>query len=861
MISRRRGLFAAVILLLLAAGTVIYLRLDIPGLEQQSMASVIRTTGGRIQVERASFSLLHATLRLQGVKLENAANNWAFSADEVQVNLKLWPLLFGEARPSTIYLISPTLNLTAPEPLPGIGILVQAVPDLHVDRLIVREGTITMMGAPYTDQTELDIRRTSRGNNLLVEVRAAIGKGEISFNGHAERDGKAPGRMFGKIEMDHVPIADLLGHPSPLPGYGVLGTALTYDISEDRSWQLFGDITLNRDDKTGAPITLRGKLKGSGQQQLAWKEGFIRIGDNATITTDGTCTEENGCAIHAKTNHLPLSAVAKAWGIKATIEGSAKGSATLNWHRGIWLADANTTLEKVKWSDIDFPEMHVAWSGIRHQPGRTGIASVDITQPKQQGHITVEKIESDETGWGFSATVGETDGWWASIANALLALQGQKPLLQGDGILSAKINAVPSEEGGEAIAFEANADQAELAYGKQFTKPKGVSASISGNLQTGPQGDQFTISAAQLGDSTLHQLQWQHRGDRQSLGIREALLDFSALHAKGIRLPAAFDTWRGNLKGNLGSHTFRTRESRAAWLADLDATLRLQGFGTAESHWDGALRVKNGLLYSGRMTWHGAGGEQAVASGTLNLANHKGRVNLTGASFVWPQGEALPAWLNDASIKGRIQADRFEWAGNGWEELKAGYRLQGNQITLRKLSASLAGGSMSSDRLVLTLKPDSVHFSGPVRMGLVRLHQIKGLSPILGAAPRGYLYTNAFLEGDLPFNGLATWKGNGDIEIQRGGWRGGDFTLSLPNRGSGKRDAYRFSRASSHFHIAPEGIDLSDLQIEAGNAIADGAAHLDANGALSGTIHIKDEQGILNGSLQGVWPHIEVSAP
>jgi hypothetical protein len=159
------------------------------------------------------------------------------------------------------------------------------------------------------------------------------------------------------------------------------------------------------------------------------------------------------------------------------------------------------------------------------------------------------------------------------------------------------------------------------------------------------------------------------------------------------------------------------------------------------------------------------------------------------------------------------------------------------------------------------LKPGSVRFSGPFRMGLVRLHRIKGLDAILGAPPRGYLYINAFFEGDLPFNGLSTWKGNGDIEIQRGGWRGGDFTLSLPNRSSGKQNTYRFSRASSHFHIASDGIDLSDLQIEANDTIADGAAHLDANGALSGTIHIKDEQGILNGSLQGVWPHVEVSAP
>jgi len=854
-ISRRQGLTAAVIILLLAISFTAYLRLDVASLERQAVSEMNRTTGGRIRTEHTSFSLLHgAMLRLRHVTMADAGRHWALSADEIQVNLKLWPLLFGEAEPSTVYLIAPTLSLTDPKQLSALPLLTRHIPETRIGRLIVRQGNITIAGLPYAGQGEVDIRKTSRGDNLLLEVRAAIGDGEIHLSGHTD----GPARMFGKIDMDHVPIPLLLMQSTPLPHYDELATALTYDISEQRKWQLFGDITLRPTDKKRPVITLRGKLKGNGRQ-LAWDEGFIRLGDRATITTDGACAGKKGCTVHAKTDVLPLDLVGTMAGLRHGMQGNAKASTTLTWRDGTWLADADTSLNGLRWAGIDFPDLHVTWSGIRHEAGQTGIASVDIAQPGKAGHIRMEKVASDDSGWRFSATTEGIDGWWVSMANGLLALRGNRPALQGSGMLTARIR-TEHRKGRESAAFEINADQARVAYGQHFTKPKGVSASVSGQLETGPKGERLTLSAAQLADSTLRQMQWKRFGERQSLGIRKVSVDFSGLHGKGIHLPGEFDKWRGSLKGNIGSHTLHAREKRTTWLDDLDATLRLRRFGTEKSGWDGALRIRNGILHSGRMTWHGAGKQQAAVSGTLNLATRRGTIDLRHADFAWPQGQPLPSWFDQAAIHGHIHADRFRWAGNRWEKVTTDYRLSGHRLALRKLNASLAGGSMNSNRLDLIILPGSIHLAGPIRLGLVSLQQLHGLKAIVGAAPRGYLYMNAFLEGDLPFDGLATWRGNGDIEIQRGGWNGGRFTLALPNEKEIRRNSYRFSRASSRFHIRDHAIELTDLQIESGDTIADGSARITGDGTLSGQVRIRNEKKTLQGALQGKWPHVEVGS-
>jgi len=855
----RTALVAGLILLLVTCG-VLFLRLNPNQLNSSVQAQLQRWVGQNIRVGSASLSLLHGvSLDIQDVDVQSAKQPWHLHADSIRLGLSIWHLVRGETRITSAELIHPVLNFIKSPPVKYLTMIALPKPLTHIR---IRQGSIRIADKLVTQDFDGAVQRISREQRLTWELQTKFFGGDLTTQGRIQYDTQGRGTVFGKLEAKHIHVKKLSEFTTTFhivqAAYGTFGTSLTFDVNPDHEWHVFGDATLHARQKNSADIVWRGKLNGAGWQQLNWHDSFLQISQNNMFSTVGACAYGRGCHFGVDTRNADISSMLGILNLDYPLAGQFDIKSSCSWKHGQWSIAAQLASHHVSWSDIALPDANISIPDVRyHAPEGLHIANVHIQTGDSNSNITINRLIQSDKAWNLDAYISNDALAWVPLANILLKAHGIKADLQGKGAINADIK-IAHVEAGTGMDISMHASRAQISYGKAFKKPGNIPFDIIMHADITGDNTLLNITHVTLGNSHIKRMQWLlEQRKSKSLAIDDMYINLTALRQHGIVLPDRIKDWHGAI----GGHFTRVHPSMEISMSDPFAEaagqLELTGFGVGKHQWNGVINMQNGTLSTRDLVWRNAD-QHARLTGSLHLASRQGSLDLQDATFTLKQGDMLPVWLRYAKLHGHLRHTDVNWMGTSWHELYGTYRTSGNRITFKKVRAKLAGGSARSPKISLTLTPASVHFSGSMHMAIIRLNKLSKLSEALGTHLDGYMYLNANLEGDIPWHATSGWQGNGDIEIQHGHWRPDDKKLAITvgnlHTELGKEGI--FSRFSTRFHLRHNGLHFTRMQLESGVKQITGKGVLHTNGALEGTLKIKDEHGSRQSKLTGNWPEL-----
>jgi len=852
----RRKALAALVVLLLAISSLLVLRLDPEQLSASVQSQLQQWPGHKFRTGSASLSLLHGiSLRIADVNIR--ANVWHLHADSVRFGFSLWHLLHGETGIKSVEIIRPVLDFPK---VPDIKDVAMRPFPKSLKKIRVRRGNIRISGYPVAQDFDGAIRQLNGEQELTWEVQTSLFGGDFTTQGRIRHDARGRSSVFGKLKVRHVLVSNLpksiASMPLPRAAYDTVESSLTFDINADREWSLFGDARLHASLKKAPPIIWRGKVEGAGLQRLSWHDAFFQIGRNTMLSTVGACAHGKGCDFGMETHGAKIPLLLKVLKLNAPVSGTLDAKSAFSWKNGQWTVRGKLASHHISWSDISVPDTTVSVANARfHAPEHIKLAGIHLESVDTGGSMMLSGFITSGKQWNLDARVNNMTRAWAPFTNILLKSYGMQPELKGKGPLNADVQ-VSHDTGHSEIDFSIHADQAQLAYAGKFAKPEGVPASISAHADIEGNKTRLTIRRARLGAGRAEQMQWMiERGGVKSVSTKYIRMNLSRQKQDGIVFPAIMKDWHGAVTGGFTNLRPHAGTAMSDWFAHSSARLELTGFGAAEHRWNGTVHILDGALSTKNLWWQN-GSRHARLSGSIHLDSLHGKMDIADAALSWEQGDALPAWFTRARLNGHLHGIDVDWMGNIWGGLHGAYRTRGTHITLRKVRARLADGSVRMPKFALVLSPESIHFSGPVRMAIVRLDKLKGLAGALGANLNGYMYLNASLEGELPWRAESAWRGNGDIEIQHGRWqanRPGPVIL-MDGAPAGQGEAIPFSRFAARFHLGRGVLRLTHMQWEAGPGQISGTASLHPDGTIEGELRIRKHESGQASGLSGNWP-------
>ena len=852
-----RKALAVLVVLFLATSGALLLRLDPNKLSISAQSQLQQWSGQNIEIGPASLNLLHGvSIRIRDVALAGKKETWHLHADSMIMGLSLWRLLQGKADINTVEMIHPVLDLSKPSQMKNIILMDLPKP---LDRIRIRQGYIRINGKPVAQGFDGTLRRFSRKQELTWELQTSLIGGELVTQGRITPAVRGY-TVFGKLKARHVYIKDLSDFfpdaALPKSAYDTFETSLTFDVNASRKWNLFGDAGLHTSARNAPDIILRGKVGGSGWQQMNWHDAFLQIGRNAMLSTAGECVRGKGCNFDIDARDAKISLLLKALGLNHPLKGRLDAKLLFSWENGRWSAKGKLLPHHVAWSDISVPDAAISIPNVLyHAPEHVEFSGIHFQTVDTDGGMTLNGLIKSSGEWSLDAHVKDMTRAWVPFTNILLKSHGMKPEIRGQGALSAHVK-IFREAGRTGIDFSIHADQAQLGYAGMFEKPEGVPASMTAHADIAENRIRLAIRHAELGGSRAGLAQWVFdQGNINSVSAENIQVDLSGLKQKGIVFPTAMQNWHGAIRGRFSHVRPHAGAATADWFEHSDAQLELAEFGAGREHWNGAIHILNGDLSTPNLQWRNAA-EHARLSGSIHLPSLRGNMNIQDAALSWEQGDALPAWIAHAKVRGHLRNIDLDWMGNTWGEVHGVYRISDHHITLGNLRGHLAGGGIQSPKLSLILSPESIHFSGPVRMAMIRLNKLQGLSETLGANLDGSMYLNANLEGELPWHTKSAWQGNGDIEIRHGHWQPVDKKLTIVagdlHTETGKRVS--FSHFATRFHVDRSVLRLTRMQLETGTKQIIGNAFLHPDGEIGGHLQIRGERGTQKVELIGNWP-------
>ena len=799
---------------------------------------------------------------MEDVRLEHPGTH--IEAKHLNINVRLLPLLLGKIEVSTLDvhdahfsmrggLLDPTrLSSLAALPVQRIRLIRARFDDLNGNRLL--------------EDVRLDLRNLGPENEALWEFQAE--QNGNSINGHGTLDfrhGEVRGG-FGKLKFDTIPLAWLApAAPASMQQWfdnpdDRLSGALTIDLKENNAWSIFGEVTARMAARDRS-VSLRGKLHHPAEEQYSWDDSFIRLDDNAVITTKGQCSQGD-CHSSLAANGIPLAAwgsvLPESIGLLESLAGTTDMKASLHWQDAQWQATGDLLLKNGRYrlasTEINLPELFFDQASIAGDQNRwQATASLSIAQA--YGKVAIES-KSLPAGVALHLESEGIENYPQALVDMLLAALDIEAGLQLSGKLSGDLQFQKQEDRENSLRLSLTADEARIALPSGVEKPAGVAGRCQLAISWPPASTfrttSFQLEHCRLGNSAVEQLRWDGKQRRFTAG--GLAVDLAALRQQIIQPPVWLDGLAGHLTGELAAGW--PGEDWSSWLEQAAGSLTLDGFGANSWRASGELKLKGGILASSRLTLRGAYG-QAELAGSYALTDRHGKIDILAGELDWNR---LPTPAEDLAgliLEGNIQKGRLKLLDNEIQEIAGQYQWRQGALNLAAMRATLAGGQLQSPRILLTPKDAGLSVQGHLRADEVPLSGLTGIGEWLQSSLAGRLHANLDLHGQLPFRGLAEWQySNGDILIYNGSWR--QRPESEPERPGMRRAGsrpFRFSMFSSRFRIQNGLVDISRIKLRQKQAIYSGVAGIDKEGLIHG--HIGDDRTKKTFSLEGTWPLLQ----
>ncbi len=867
----RRGIISA-LLLCLAAFLILFIRLDDELLHQRVITQLEQTTGQRVYGEKARLSLQHGvSLKLAKLHMDGGGD-WQLTADVVRFDISVWALLFGDLRLTGIDMVHPVLHMDKAIPLKELFATPVAVSLLQDTPIFTfRQGRVLLGDTVLADEVAATVRRIEREQQTTWEVQSRYAGGDFSSQGYVRSSNTGEDKVFGRISATQLHMDQLKELPLPSLHYDLLDASLTFSLEDGGEWQWFGNL-LTRDEHGELPeLSWRGKLIGRATDDFRLHDAFVRFGDKTRLVMLGGCESGQACKVEINTSGANPHLILKALGIDVPLRGKLDGRVDLQQQEQGWQLDGKLGLRDMKWALTGLPDSVIEIDDLHMNAlDEFQLKHADIQPAGGKGSIEVSQLMQAGEKLNVVVRLNRLDAVWAPLGDILLQQSGllnhsgKARKLDGRGVLNGSVQW--TLDGDDSLLhFSLALDEASIALGDGFIKPAGISAGIDGLYRRKAGESRLEIGELQLGESQVHKLILQSSGESPELSIAGAQVDMDSLNSQGVALPGQLNGWKGMLAGSMKHVVLSEDTGIRQWLGSADGNLHLQGFGRDGEKWTGDVSLRHGRAQAKQMNWQ-HGSDFADFDADMNLANLKGRLNISHASFAWLPEMSLPAWLGESDINGRFRQTDMQWNGNIWKGMQGGYKTRKGRLELDHVRGKLGDGSVLSRTMTLEGMDEGVHFSGRVGMVAVNLNKLEGLADVLGAKVDGFAYLNASFSGTLPL-GLkgaeeaGVWRGNGDIEIHQGRWKEARAAHHIQWKNGaaeklGSEAGEGFERLSTRFNISDSGLQLRRLKFERGELSATGEAILTSTGDISGKLNVRQGELMHETTLGGRWPSL-----
>jgi len=836
---RRKALMLGAVLL--AFASIIGWRLDAEVLKANLTAQLSQYSAASLHVESMSLSFMHGIgVRLNQVSIDHP--DCQIQAKHINISMRLIPLLLGKAEIDALDIHDAVFKLKSNT----MRFDVQAIASLPVARInLIRSRIEAADGSELLNHMRLELRGIGSEHETLWELNAQEGQQALSGHGRILFHQGNIKSSFGKLKLSNMPVAKLRTFAPPslmgwIEGEGnTLSGSLTMDMTQRQTWAIFGSMLLNN-ETTALSATLRGKLSHPAAGQLIWKDSFIHLDNKAVIAITGSCQQDR-CTTTLDAKHIALQHwhpfIPKGINFHRSISGHSDLMAALQWDNQTWQGTATLKLDKASFqhqnATINLPVLNLDVHELSgdHQ---TWTANASITSANASGTISIQNEQQSNGYQHLQMQTTDADSkLWQPLANLLLASLDLQATLQAKGKVQGSLHIHQLAER-KRLVVDIDATAAQINYAPWLNKKAEVVAVCQATIRLADSIPYSThISDCQLDASRLTKLVWSQKKGQQQLSVDQLNLDLDSLQAQTIALPETFKGFSGILKGS-GQSAWQDQQD---WTKNMHGNWQLQHVGTDAWQAHGHVQIDKGAFRSQHMLIAGIYGK-AELKGEYNLSKQRGKVDVLSGVVDWNSLPTLPSAWQQLSLHGNIKQTELTFLHNNWHDLRSNYTLDQSDLRLKKLQASLAGGTITSNSLTLSPQPEGLNIQGHIRANNIQLDQLQGLREWIQADMRGSLHANIKLAGSIPQISMNNWqRSNGDILIYSGDWRQQLQAKSLTERLGIKPPVlktYAFKKLEFRFNIHADKADISNIRVLRHEQLYRGKASINADFHLRG---------------------------
>ena len=814
---------SAVALILIS---LLWLRLDVDTLNSRLAEKMDHYADSTIQAENTSLTFMHGIgLRLNQVTLDHP--DFQLQAKHINISLRLLPLLLGNIEVDTLDMHDALFKLKSD----ALALNATSISTLPVERIqLIRSRIEAADGTSLLNNIQLELRGIGTEHETLWEFNAQHDKQAVSGHGRILFQHGQIESGFGKIKLANMPVKKLHSlAPASLmhwiEGEGnKLSGSVTIDISKHQRWALFGEMMLeNRESRLA--VKLRGKLSHLTDGRLVWKDSFIHLDEKAVIAIVGSC-EKNSCSTTLHAQNIELARwhpfIPQGVTFHRKISATTQLNASLKWNEKTWQGNAALKLEEASFQHGDqvialpalYLDIHELSGGTK-----TWTANANINSPKVGGTIQVKSNQEANGDKNLEIETHESHSkLWQPLSNLLLSSLGLKPALQATGQIQGSLH-FHQHGKVKTVELDIDATATEINYQAWLKKVPDVAARCQANIkliENKPYA--LKMNNCQLDQSHMTSLSWSQKKGRQSLAADKLSLNFDSLKKQSILLPDHLKGLIGTIQGS-GSSSWKESEH---WSKRMHGQWQLHKLGTDKWQANGDVRIEKGVLRASPLMIDGIYGK-AQLKGSYNIARKRGNIDIISGSLDWSKLHTLPASAHQISLRGKIKQADITLLNNHWHDLRSNYTLSQGTLELQQLQSSFAGGTLSSNKIMLSPTPDGLSIRGDLRGKKIQLGQLQDLSAWMQADVNGLLQANIILSGRINHPGMnsdwqKTWRrSNGDILIYSGSWQQHKKAKSLTERLGFKAapilNSYAFKKLEFRFRMFENRTDISSLKL------------------------------------------------
>jgi len=640
-----------------------------------------------------------------------------------------------------------------------------------------------------------------------------------------------------------------------------MDASLTFSLDTHHQWQWSGNIVSHDRHNQLPDLAWRGKIIGKSVQDFQFLDTQLSFGKGNRLQMAGGCPAGQVCAFKVTTQDLDAQRLLKAVDIREPFNAALNGTMELKQKNKGWQLEAELGLRHVRWGDVELPDATMNLEKMRFSGiDDFQVFRATITPVKEKGEILLSARRRGKEKGFVSVTFKNLDAVWVQLGNIALnssALNSEalKSHFSGKGPLSGTLDWVFNPAHSQ-FGFELDATTSQIALG-EFSKPAGLRAELIGHYRIAGKQNALSIGEAQLGNSFLKKADWRMVGKKRLVSVASGRVDIAELRASGLKLPKAFDAWHGRIEGGLDDFSMLENEPVLNQLAASSGLLLLNGFGIGDEQWSGKIVLKKGNMSMAALHWQ-RGEQFADVAADLDANTMRGRLDILRGQIAWSAGDGFPDSLATLQLRGKFTNLDLTWDDNLWQGMHGDYVWKNGVLALSNVRGGFAGGYFQSRQMKVLPVDGGMDFDGRLQMSAVYLEKITGLANSVGADMHGYIFFNGLIGGHLPLGSGAAWRGNGDIEINKGRWneaKAAHLILWRNDSGLGKQGAGGgFSRLTARYRFTDKKLELSHLKFNKADMRAQGAAEIGSQGNIRGHLDVRKDKQTYTTDISGRWP-------